>query len=317
MSKIQDALGKIQGKNVAAAKKVRSFPDIEDSIVLAKLTRHDGPDEAFPNSSKSLRVDSEALRQAGLIAPEYHEQLLADQYRDIKRPLIAHAFGKRATKIEGGNLIMVSSAMSGEGKTFTSINLAFSLANERDYSVLLVDADVAKPHTSQMFGAAEEDGLLDCLEDPSRSVRSLVLPTDVKNLSILPAGHPRDNATELLASAAMESVCETLQQMNERQLVILDSPPLLQTSEAKTLATLAGQVVMVVRAEETSRDAVTSALATIDEDKAVNLILNQARDGFGDYRYGYGYGYGYGKSSDRYSKAKDSSSKRAAGGESD
>lgn len=313
MSKIQEALGKIQGKSAATAKDVRSFPDIEESIVLAKLVDQGAADESLHNNGKRLQVDGDALRDAGLIAPEYHEELLANQYRDIKRPLIAHAFGKRATKIEGGNLMMVTSSLSGEGKTFTSINLAFSMANERDYSVLLVDADVAKPHTSQMFGAGDEDGLLDCLEDPGRSVRSLVIPTDIKNLSILPAGRPRENATELLASAAMENVCETLKRMSDRQLVILDSPPLLQTSEAKTLATLAGQVVMVVRAEETSREAVISALSTIDDDKAVNLVLNQARDGFGDYRYG----YGYGKASDRYSGKYPKSASQATGGPSE
>ncbi len=294
MSKIQKALGKFQGARETEKSSDESPPDIEDSIIVAKLVDRGEKRSAYDVTEKCLHVDSEALRKAGLIAPEYHEHLMANQYRDIKRPLIAHAFGKRATRIEDGNLIMVSSALSGEGKTFTSINLALSMARERDHSVLLVDADVAKPHTSEMFGAEGELGLLDVLERPDLQVQSLILPTDVDNLSMLPAGQPRTNATELLASSAMQDVCRTLGTLSEGQIVIFDSPPMLQTSEAKVLADLAGQVVVVVRAEETSQEAVAGALAALDDGKAVNLVLNQVRKGFGDYQYGYGYGYGYG-----------------------
>ena len=172
---------------------------------------------------------------------------------------------------------MVSSAMPGEGKTFTSINLALSMAQERDHEVLLVDADVAKPHTSEMFGATKEQGLLDVLDDPGISITSLILPTDVDGFSILPAGRPRRHATELLASSVMEALIETLARLTKGQIVVFDSPPILQTSEAKVLASLAGQVVMVVRAEETAQDAVEAALGMIDEDQAVNLVLNQIR----------------------------------------
>lgn len=291
MSKIQEALKKIQRSKNKSAHELGQVSSKDDSLIVARLVDRGSRDNSFVVSDKCLHVDAEALRSAGLIAPEYHEQLLANQYRDIKRPLIAHAFGKRATRIRDGNLIMVSSAMAGEGKTFTSINLALSMARERDHKVLLVDADVAKPHTSLMFGAHDEDGLLDVLEHSSTPIQSLIIPTDVDNLSILPAGKPRVNATELLASAAMERVCSVLGSLSEGQIVIFDSPPLLQTSEAKVLASLAGQVVIVVRAEETSRDAVLSALATLDDGKAVNLVLNQARPGFGDNQYAYGYGY--------------------------
>ncbi len=294
MSKIQKALGKIQGSRDKSETGSGATQLKDDSVIVAKLVERGSSEDSYTVSDKSLHVDSDALRSAGLIAPEYHEQLLANQYRDIKRPLIAHAFGKRATKIEDGNLIMVSSALAGEGKTFTSINLALSMAHERNHSVLLVDADVAKPHTSEMFGAPDEMGLLDALENPDIPIQSLILPTDVENLSVLPAGKPRINSTELLASTAMEDICTTLANLDEGQIVIFDSPPLLQTSEAKVLGSLAGQIVIVVRAEETSQDAVTGALSALDEGKAVNLVLNQVRQGFGDYQYGYGYGYGYG-----------------------
>jgi exopolysaccharide/PEP-CTERM locus tyrosine autokinase len=192
---------------------------------------------------------------------------------------------------------MVTSAMAGEGKTFTSINLALSMAQERDHEVLLVDADVAKPHVSEMFSVTNEMGLLDVLEDPEISVETLVLPTDVDGFRILPAGRARLHATELLASSAMEDVIETLAQLSKGQIVVFDSPPLLQTSEAKVLSSLAGQVVIVVRAEETAQDAVKMALTLLDDGQAVSLVLNQVRAGFGEYQYGSGYGYGNSKQS--------------------
>ena len=301
MSKIQEALRRIQAGKDSVGSALLS-PDIseaqdlqrtstDDSLIVAKLIERNAEGSTHPVGEPFLHVDHEALREAGLIAPDYHEHLLANQYRDIKRPLIAHAFGKRATQIESGNLIMVSSAVPGEGKTFTSINLALSMAQERDHEVLLVDADVAKPHTSEMFGASDEKGLLDLLEDPSIPIESLILPTDVDGLSILPAGRPRHSATELLASAAMEQVVATLSQRSKGQIVIFDSPPLLLTSEAKVLSDFAGQVVIVVSAESTPQDAVEAALALLDENKAVNLVLNQIRAGFRQYQYGYGYGY--------------------------
>lgn len=291
MSKIQEALGKIQGNRVPRSGTSRGEREEESTVVIAALEDRQEGDSSYEVSGRTLTVDREALRDAGLVAPDYHEQLLANQYRDIKRPLIATAYGKRATEVESGNLIMITSALAGEGKTFTSINLAISMAQERDYSVVLVDADVAKPRTSEMFGASEEPGLLDLLESPDRSLRSMLLATDIDRLSILPAGRPRAHATELLSSSAMENVCASLQNLSEKQLVVVDSPPLLQTSEGKVLADLAGQIVVVVRAEETSRDAVASALETLDSEKAINLVLNQARIGFGSYQYGYGYGY--------------------------
>ena len=292
MSKIQKALSRIQAAKDASTSPERNRTDDSDSIVIATLVDRGPVTKSHSASDKCLHVDHEALRAAGLLAPEHHEHLLANQYRDIKRPLIAHAFGKRATRIEDGNLIMISSAMPGEGKTFTSINLALSMAQERDHEVLLVDADVAKPYTSELFGASSELGLLDAVENAETPVETLILPTDVDGLSVLPAGRPRHYSTELLASSAMESVIKTLAQLSVGQIVIFDSPPLLLTSEAKVLSSLAGQVVIVVRAEVTPKEAVEAALTLLNEDQAVNFVLNQVRAGFGQYQYGYGYGYG-------------------------
>ena len=295
MSKLQKALQKIQAASNRQGRASGADIDANDSMIIARLSSHAVDTRLQVAVGRCLEVDRSALRKAGLIAPEQDEQLLGNQYRDIKRPLIAHAFGKRATRVEAGNLIMVSSALSGDGKTFTSINLALSMAQERDHTVLLVDADVAKPHVSEMFGAQDEPGLLDILDGSSALAESLILPTDVDRLSILPAGKPQPNANELLSSEAMERFMRDLSSRSEGQIVIFDTPPLLQTSEAKVLADLAGQIVLVVCAEVTAQGAVLAALESIHEDKAVNLLLNQVRSGFGDNPYGSGRGYGYGK----------------------
>lgn len=295
MSKIQEALGRIQASRSQESRNSRYARNGENSnSVLARLVDRGLATESIVSSDRMLHIDREALRNQGLIAPEYHEELLGNQYREIKRPLIAHAFGKRATRVERGNVIMVTSAVAGEGKTFTSINLALSMAQERDHSVILVDADVAKPQISAMFDAADESGLLDIVESGRNDVRSAILPTDVPGLSILPAGRPRPNATELLSSQAMEDVISQLESMAGAPIVILDSPPLLHTSEAKVLSRLAGQILVIVRAGSTSRDAVDAALSILPDGQAVNLVLNQVRAAFSKFQYSYGYGYGYG-----------------------
>ena len=287
MSKIQDALRRLQSedrprdgerKGQVAQISPRTSQDLDDTASL----RYERPDIV-------IEIDQRALREEGLFAPNYHARELADEYRQIKRPLIANAFGKRVVRVEGGNVIMITSAFSGEGKTFSSINLALSMAQERDHSVLLVDADVAKPHISKIFGVADEQGLLDIIENTSVVPDSLVIDTDVNGLSLLPAGSPRENATELLASDRMEEVIQQIATRFNNRLVIFDTPPLLDTSEAKVLMDFAGQIVLVVRAEHTPQGAVHEALHLIREEKVVNLVLNQSRMDPGKGSYGYGY----------------------------
>lgn len=294
MSKIQEALARIRvTRNAEGENRARE----NDKLVVARVAQRADSESAAPSARGPgliLEINQISLQNAGLLAPDYHEELLANQYREIKRPLIAHAFGLKATQIESGNLIMVTSALANEGKSFTSINLALSMSRERDYSVVLVDGDVVNPNISNIFGVSAQPGLLDILDDTSIAVDDIVIPTDVTGLSILPAGKSRRNATELLASRRMDTLMHSIRTSEPGRLVIMDSPPLLQTSEAKILAGMAGQIVLVVRAEVTAQGAVLNALELLGDDKAVNLVLNQVRDASLENVYGYGYGYGYG-----------------------
>jgi Mrp family chromosome partitioning ATPase len=183
---------------------------------------------------------------------------------------------------------MMASALPGDGKTFTSINLALSMARERDTSVVLIDADVAKPHISRIFGVDKEMGLLEALADSTIDVESLILPTDVRGLSILPSGRPNENATELMSSGRMTEIVTRIISRDRSRIALFDSSPLLASSESRALAAVVGQVVLVVRAGRTPRQAVLDSITSLGDGKSIGLVLNQGRSGLAEGPYGYG-----------------------------
>ena len=247
--------------------------------------------------SRQVELDLRALAAAGFATPNDARSMIGDQYRVIKRPLIRNAMGKGASSLVHGNLIMVTSALPGEGKTFTSVNLAMSIAAELDHTVMLVDADVARPSVLNLLGREKGPGLLDLLDGRAK-MSEVLLRTNIDKLTILPSGtfHPR--ATELLASEAMRHWLDDVALRYPDRIVIFDSPPLLLTTEARVLASHMGQVVVVVQAGKTLQSHVEHALAAIESCPVRLLLLNQAHAG-ADAAYGYGYGYGYGASDRR------------------
>jgi protein-tyrosine kinase len=253
-----------------------------------------GGEEHHP-SSKRVELDLDALAAQGFLTPNAARSHLADQYRVIKRPLIKNAMGKGIASLNHGNLIMVTSALAGEGKSFTSLNLALSIAAEMDNTVMLVDADVARPSVLRMLGLPQGPGLLDVLEE-SVDMASVLLRTNVDKLTLLPSGTPHARATELLASDAMSHLLDDMARRYPDRIIIFDSPPLLLTTESRVLASHMGQIVVVVQAEKTAQSAVQQALATIESCPLKMLLLNQASanalGGYGSGGYGYGYGYG-------------------------
>lgn len=244
-------------------------------------------------TSQEVTLDLDILSAAGIVTPNAPRSFVADQFRVIKRPLLTNAKGMGATVLNHGNLIMVTSALIGEGKSFTSVNLAMSIAMELDNTVMLVDADVAQPSVLRMLGLPPGPGLLDLLEGKT-DMPSVLLKTSIDKLTILPSGTPHPQATELLASDAMRVLLDDMAQRYSDRIIIFDSPPLLLTTEARVLATQMGQVVMVVQADKTLQADVQHALSTIKACAHVSLVLNKARgDSAGGYSRGLGYGYGY------------------------
>jgi protein-tyrosine kinase len=283
------------GEGILAPERV--YPEVPQS----------GPTAPRPEGRRVI-MNRERMRAEGFLAPEKYERQMADEYRRIKRPLIANAFGIGVPKVELGNLILVSSAISGEGKTHTCLNLALSLAAERDRTVLLVDGDVPKPHISRLFGVAEQPGLLDALGQRPPPLDALLIRTDIPRLSVLPAGKWSDHAPELLASTRMRDLCRELANRYPDRIILFDSPPLLATTEGQAIGAAVGQVVLVIAENMTAREDVEAALRLLDDQKPVNAILNKSRRAtLGGYYYG---GYGYGA----HSESADSQQPAAARG---
>ena len=251
--------------------------------------------EQIVSSSRLVELDLEAMAATGIVTPNAPRSQIGDQYRVIKRPLLSNARGKGVPILNHGNLIMVTSSLAGEGKSYTSVNLAMSIAAELDNTVMLVDADVARPSILKMLGLPPSPGLLDLLEGKA-DMSSVLLRTNIDKLTVLPSGTPHGRATELLASEAMRLLLEDMAERYSDRIIIFDSPPLLLTTEARVLATQMGQIVMVVQADKTLRADVIHALSTIEACPVRMLLLNKSQtESIGGYGYGYGYGYGHEK----------------------
>lgn len=276
-----------------------NVPVPTSSIDTANLAKTVEVERAEPVHARGrqLSIDLERLASLGFLVPDAEKTQIAEEFRVVKRPLITNIQAADARE-KHRNLIMVTSSLPGEGKSFCALNLALSIAMERDITVMLVDADVAKPSVLNNLGVRAEAGLMDLLLDNSLQVGDVLLKSNIEKFSILPAGRRHKHATELLASEAMARLLDEIANRYPDRVVIFDSPPLLVTSEARELAAHMGQVVMVVEAGRTSQDAVNEALSYLEVCDIVNLLMNKTEamvgmDGYG----GYGYGYGYGQQS--------------------
>lgn len=251
------------------------------------------PEHAAPRRAAHVHVDLHRLAAAGYLTPDAPRSQIADEFRIIKRPLLANVRGQSAAKVDRANLIMVTSSVPGEGKTFVAVNLAMSLAMELDNTVLLVDADVSRPSVLERLGLPPARGLLDVLTDPACGLGDVLLRTNVEKLTLLPAGQPHARATELLASEAMSRLVQELATRYADRIVVFDAPPLLPSTESRALAAHMGQVVVVVEAERTPQASVLQALATVEACPVVMTVLNKvARSPMGSY-YGHYGEYGY------------------------
>lgn len=292
----------------------RTEPEAETELAqpegVTEVVQLPQPDELRTGRIHVLPL--EAMDQQGMITPIRPRSLIADEFRAIKRPLLMNIEQKGASAVENANLIMVTSALPGEGKTFSAINLAMSMATEQDRTVLLVDADVTKASAAHALGIDDDSpGLIDLLEDDSKEFGDVLIHTSIPKLRILPAGHLHEHATELLASEKMKNLVRELALRYPDRVIIFDSPPLLITTEASVLASHVGQVVFVVASQQSSQDAVTEAIEHLGDDKIIGLVLNKVRNnplskhGYG-YGYGYGNGYGYGEGARRERHYKES-----------
>ena len=284
-----DDKGKSQ-RTIARLVTAEGAEDSDDTSLFQSQSTGRSDDSGSSRGVPDRTPVQDRLRDANMLIPG--SQLgpdFLDEYRRIKRPLLANAFGKTAALVDRGNLILVTSAVPGEGKTLTAVNLALSIAQERDHTVLLVDCDVSKQGASRMFGLANRPGLVELLESDSFTLGDALLRTDVPELSMLCAGKQHEYVTELLASQRMVSLVDEMVSRYDDRVIIFDGPPLLPTPQTQVLATLVGQVVFVIESGKTPQAVVEEALELIPDDKATGLVLNknEGLSGHSGYYYGY------------------------------
>jgi len=233
-------------------------------------------------------VDRKGLTERGFIDIDAPATGLAEEFRLIKHQLVADV--ERSEK----RSVLICSAQPKAGKTFCAINLALSLAGERDIEVLLVDADFPKPEALALLGIdGRGPGLVDALADSGADPESFVIRTDVPGLSVLPAGRKANNVPELLASDRTREVLAKLVAGDRRRIILFDSPPALMASHATVLAGLVGQALVVVRADQTTEADLRETIGLLQGCGRIGLVLNGAGLAVTGRKFGAYDGYGH------------------------
>ncbi|PHZ86060.1 XrtA-associated tyrosine autokinase [Paremcibacter congregatus] len=307
MSLIEKAAAKLK-KNESlverAAKKeaaTSQAPTVTEPVESSPATppvhapKADAEQKKTKRSSTFVEVNLDLLREQGIHAEndDVENSVTAEEFRIVKRSLLLNAFSKGESAIENGNIIMVTSTQPNEGKTFCATSLAMSMAAERDLTVLLVDADVAKPDVLKTLGVKGNKGLIDVIENKDMDLSECLLRTNIPNFTILPAGKKHKLTTELLASGRMGEIIDEIARRYSDRVIIIDSPPVLASSAASVLALHVGQILYVVEAERTREGELKDALKMIEKNKNVNFLLNKTRFTPGTKKFGSYYGYGY------------------------
>lgn len=284
MSIIEKAVARI-GKTSAPHEKPPKRPNNEtDSHVDSTVAHVDTTVGRF-NKITVCHLNTKALKEQGYLTPSERNSDFAEQYRQIKRPVLKNAFPKGVEPVVNSNLVMVTSAQHGEGKTFTAMNLALSIALEKDTTVLLVDCDLKKPKLTRLFGLESQIGLVDVLDDPLRDLGEAIINTDIPNFRIMPAGKPNEFSTELLASENMHSIVQELSKRYTDRIIIIDSPPMQGSTQAKVVSDFVGQILVVVAAGETNKNLVREISQNIRGNKIVGMVLNKYKSGLSSLRW--------------------------------
>ena len=271
----------------AAAAPVPVAAATAPAIVPAKPLDDDVPAARLPRDAKT--IDRDNLRKLGFINPDAGASALREEFRIVKRQVLASA------QADGSPLsrrVLICSPHTGEGKTFCAVNLALSMASERDIEVVLIDADFAKPSIGSTFGVQTGLGFMNALKDDSIRPEELVVATDVEGLYLMPAGERTGSDAEYLASDRTARVLDRLTRGAKNRILIFDSPPALAASPAAELAKHVGQALLVARADATARAALEDAVDLLSACPDIRLILNDATFSPSGRKFGSYYGYG-------------------------
>lgn len=231
---------------------------------------------AVSATARTASIDRDRMRAEGFLLPEGSPGPLAEELRLVKRHLLHAMAARKGAARAKDRCVLIASGQPGEGKTYCALNLALSLAGEQEVDVLLVDGDFAKPEILARLGIEAGPGLVDAILDPDADPESFVLGTDIDGLSILPAGRQANNVPELLASERTREMLAALAAADPRRLILFDSPPALMASSAGVLASHVGQVLVVVRADQTTESDLKETIGLLSASSDIALVLNGA-----------------------------------------
>jgi protein-tyrosine kinase len=219
---------------------------------------------------------------------------IAEEYRKLKTVLL------RMTREEFRNVVMVTSSVSGEGKSVTSANLAVMLAREYGQTVLLVDADLRRPSLHEYLGIAPRVGLADCLEDRIDPGRAIV-KTGIPKLSFMSAGKKVENPGELLSSHRMKEFLLELKHRYQDRYIIIDTAPILLFAETQAMSVIVDGVLVVVKEGGATVKAITQMLDILKNSTVLGIVFNNASASSLDGKYYHHYRHYY---SDNHNRKK-------------
>ena len=270
-----------------ALKPDESAPATESAAPIEAPPKIALEDEAVQR--QTIKMDQDLCGQLNICAETLGRSAVAEEFRFIKRSVLQISATLRSQRLPQANIVLVTSAGPNEGKTFTAVNLALSIAQEQDLSAVLLDADFGNADASRLFSSHEEPGLTDLLGDPALKTEDVIRRTEFGRLSFIPAGLQKTNTAELVASKRMLRLLSFLSDEHPERILLIDAPPALAMSEASILASYAGQVLFVVEADKTNKLAAKRAVTLLDGCAHIGLILNKLSDPFGTASYGKSY----------------------------
>jgi len=277
MGIIEKAVGRIDGDSKGRVKPVPSPARAGDPSEQKFAVENRSPADVV--------VATKNIAMVGPSAAANHPDLAQD-FKFLKRPLLARIFGLSGDKVAPGHIVLVTSDSPGAGKSFVSLNLAASIAQEQLTKVILIDADPLRRNLSVALEQEDKPGLLEIIANPDIVPESVALQTDVPSLRFLPAGQPDPNSTELLASKRLNDVLATLDDADT--VILLDSSPLLLTAEARVLAERVDHTVIVVEAGRSSMPDIAAMMKMMREvGSSINFVLNKAPQWASGHKSGY------------------------------
>lgn len=294
MNTIERALSKQEKNKQSQAEQDAGAQKATDKTLDAQQKDNGVSESASTQNSlqvpSSIEIDLARMEEKGFVSTSNKRRLINEEYRAIKRKIIDNAFGPLSKSLNNSNIIMVTSSRPGEGKTFTAVNLALSIALEQDKTVLLVDADVLRPNVMRTLELQNQQGLMEYLLGEKTDIAEVMCQTNVPNLRIIPAGKSHHLSTELLASERMYDAVQEFANRYPDRLVIVDTPPLLGINETAILANLAGQAIVVAEEAATKIADIQEAVSHLNPEMAIGFVVNKGQK---VNRKGTGYGYYY------------------------